>query len=426
MNTGYRDHDRQRRIPEPDRGQDDPRWAQHDKERLLRTRALRALRGKTQSVEPDAGRRPMNRLTHSYAVARIGRHLAGRLGVDTDLVETAGLAHDIGHSPFGHNGERALDELAQPCGGFEANAQTLRILTRLETDTTAPAGVSYGLNLTRATLDATCKYPWTKTAGQRKYGAYAEDATTLHWIRAHHPDRQVCIEAQIMDWADDIANAVHDLADGIRAGSIPTAALADTTDHATLAVEHFTTAPLSTAEEAAHTLAGIPQIRVLAARPYDSTPQARAALTQYTRAMITRLIAAAVTATREHHPQQALTRYAADLVVPQATHAEAAILKALHLRFVLRDPVRRARRQRQRELLADLFTRLHHHAPDTLEPPARHSWHAAPDDRERLRVVVDQVAALTDHQAVALHGRTLRTATRSTTTAATSGTPPAG
>ncbi|MEV4843647.1 deoxyguanosinetriphosphate triphosphohydrolase [Micromonospora matsumotoense] len=426
MNTGYRDHDRQRRIPEPDRGRDDPRWAQHDKARLLRSRALRALRGKTQSVEPNAAHRPMNRLTHSYVVARIGRLLAGRLGVDTDLVETAGLAHDIGHPPFGHNGERALDELAQPCGGFEANAQTLRILTRLETDTTAPTdGVSSGLNLTRATLDATCKYPWTATTGQRKYGAYAEDAMTLQWIRAHHPDRQLCIEAQIMDWADDIANAVHDLADGIRAGSIPTAALADPTDHATLAVEHFTTAPLPTTEEAAHTLATIPQVRALAARPYDSTPQARAALARYTRAITTRLIAAAVTATREHHPQHALTRYAADLLVPQATRAEAAILKALHLRHVLRDPARRARRQRQRELLADLFTRIHHHAPDTLEPPARHSWHAAPDDRGRLRAVVDQVAALTDHQALALHGRTLRTATRSTT-AATSGTPPAG
>ncbi|GGM29419.1 deoxyguanosinetriphosphate triphosphohydrolase-like protein [Micromonospora sonchi] len=368
----------------------------------------------------------MNRLTHSYAVARIGRHLADGLDVDIDLVETAGLAHDIGHPPFGHNGERALDELAQPCGGFEANAQTLRILTRLETDTVDVDGVSYGLNLTRATLDATCKYPWTATAGQRKYGAYAEDATTLRWIRAHHPDRQVCIEAQIMDWADDIANAVHDLADGIRAGSIPTAALADPTDHTMLAVEHFTTAPLPTAEDAAHDLAAIPQIRALAARPYDGTPQARATLAQYTQAMTTRMITAAVAATREHHPQHALTRYAADLVVPQATRAEAAILKALHLSHVLRDPARRARRQRQRELLAGLFTCLHHHAPDTLEPSARHSWHAAPDDRGRLRVVVDQVAALTDHQAVALYGRTLRTATRSTTTAATSGTPPAG
>ena len=160
------------------------------------------------------------------------------LGCDPDLVDAACLAHDLGHPPFGHNGEAALAELARDCGGFEGNAQSLRLITRLEAK--VPGA---GLNLTRATLDATLKYPWVGpppggagAAGLRpgdpaparaasKYGAYADDAAVFRWIRDGAPDGRSCLEAQVMDWADDVAYSVHDLEDGLHAGLVTLAQL---------------------------------------------------------------------------------------------------------------------------------------------------------------------------------------------------------
>jgi dGTPase len=395
----YDEAARERRVDEPDHRKGRTAF-QRDRARVLHSGALRRLAGKTQVVEPAGVQAlvPRTRLTHSLECSQIGRELGAALGCDPDLVDTACLAHDLGHPPFGHNGELALDEAAQPCGGFEGNAQSFRLLTRLEVKLDGA-----GLNLTRAALDAATKYPWTR-GDRKKYGVYDDDAEAFAWVRQGAPGEQRCLESQVMDWSDDVAYSVHDLEDGIVGGLIDLDLLhraGERREIAELAAEHYSEIPVTE-------LAGI-YASLLAEpwwpRQYRGTGHDLAVLKAATSALIGRFCRAAEEATRDRFGDEDLCRYAADLVVPVLEQAECALLKAVTARYVMGRPEAAALQAREREVVAELVALLVDRGPDALEPFFAEQWASAADDAARLRVVVDQVAALTDAAALRLHRR---------------------
>ena len=391
----YDEAARERRVPETD--QRPGRTAfQRDRARVLHSGALRRLAGKTQVVEPVGVQAlvPRTRLTHSLECAQIGRELGASLGCDPDLVDTACLAHDLGHPPFGHNGELALDRAAERCGGFEGNAQSFRLLVRLE-----PKVDGAGLNLTRATLDAATKYPWTKGA-RRKYGVYDDDADTFRWVRPDGGERRP-LESQVMDWSDDVAYSVHDFEDGVVGGLVDLAAI-DVERVAAVAAEHYSDATGNDLVVVAQDLVREPWWPT----SYDGGAKDQAHLKSATSTLIGRFCRAAETATRDAYGDSDLTRYAADLVVPVRERQEVALLKAVTATYVMGRPEAEAIQAREREVVEELVGLVAE--TESLDPLSRELWDRAEDDRARLRVVVDQVAGLTDAAALRLHSRLSR------------------
>lgn len=190
-----------------------------DKGRVIHSAAFRRLQGKTQVLQTGEGDFFRTRLTHSLEVAQLGRGLCRELDrelePDQDLVEVICLGHDIGHPPFGHSGEELLNGRMREYGGFGANPQNLRIVTALEAKF-----MDFGVDLTRATLDGLVKYPTLfETPSTHAKFTYAEDRELLEWIK-----EGVCavfslpLEAQIADWADQMAYSVNDIEDSLRAG----------------------------------------------------------------------------------------------------------------------------------------------------------------------------------------------------------------
>jgi dGTPase len=383
---------------------------QRDRARVLHSAAFRRLASKTQVHTTGAAGVDdflRTRLTHSLEVAQIAREMGERLGCHPDVVDTAGLAHDLGHPPFGHNGEDALNEVAADCGGFEGNAQTLRVLTRLEAKVVGTDGAPAGLNLTRACLDAVSKYPWPRRGDERKFGVYADDAPVFDWLRTGAPPARRCLEAQVMDWADDVAYSVHDVEDGIHGGYVPLALLRkDPDERAALGADVAAVYSAESPADLEAVLTDLLDDPVFApVDGYDGSHAAQAALKRLTSVLTGRFVAAAVVATRAAHGDAPLRRYGADLVVPRPVRAQCALLKGIALRYVMRRAGVEASYARQQEILRDLVAVLAARAPQVLDPVFAPLWLATPDDAARLRVVVDQVASLTDPAAVAWHAR---------------------
>ena len=399
---GYSEFDRARFLDEPAKRGGRTEFAR-DRARIIHSFALRRLAAKTQVAVPWATDFPRTRLSHSLECAQVGRELGAALGADPDLMEGACLAHDIGHPPFGHNGEEALNQIASSCGGFEGNAQSIRLLIRLEAKTVLPDGKSIGLNLTRASLDAATKYPWSRVVNARKFGVYEDDLEIFNWYRSGVESGKTSMEAQIMDWSDDVAYSVHDLEDSLVSGQVKLDQLSSDLPKLFKVAQEMYLADI-TESEMQSALAALQKLSCWP-RYYDGTHRSLARLKDLASQLIGRFAQAAEVATQEKYGDGDLTRYNANLVVPRAQRVEVALLKSMAGHYVINASDSQIRYAEQQRLLTELVQAILESAPNTLESFFLQDWQNAQTDQARLRVVIDQVASLTDPGAVALHKR---------------------
>jgi dGTPase len=413
---------RDERFYEKDRPPDQRKEGQRDRDRVLYTSALRRLAAITQVVSPTEGSVFHNRLTHTLEVAQIGRRLAEYLckdedlmaalgGIDPERVEAAALAHDLGHPPFGHIAEKELDGLIVSRGvedGFESNAQAFRIATKL-----AVRKEEFpGLNLTRATLNAVLKYPWLReNSGPKhdKWGVYSTEDQEFSWVKEPYSlknDRSP--EAELMDWADDIAYAVHDMEDFYRAGLVPIDRLAkdgeeldEFLDHAVARQRGKTRYTDSELREAGfNAIAGFP-----ISEPYQGRRSQRSLLRTYTSTLIGKYIRAIGFVENADGRLQARISSDAD--------KEVMMLKELTWRYVIQNPALETQQYGQRRVIKDLFHIFADAAVSRGSPknigifPVDYQEQliVAGEEQERLRLISDFIASMTEQQAFVMHRR---------------------
>ena len=381
-----------------------------DRARILHSSALRRLSAKTQVLSPESGDFARTRLTHSLEVAQVGRELAVMLGLDADLVDMACLSHDLGHPPFGHNGESALNLWAADIGGFEGNAQTFRIVTKLE-QKVVQDGVSRGLNLTRASLDALSKYPWRLKdaseyiSGGVKFGVYEDDLEVFNWVREKAPVGEKVIEAEVMDFSDDVAYSVHDFEDAIVEGFIDVAQLngGEIVEELINGVLDWSDTPL----EKSSVYAAFERIQSnsLWVKTFEGSRENLGQLKNLTSDLIGSFV------TRVYEANESLSqqedRYKKNLNVPTDVMEEIAVLKGIVATFLMTTDSRRGFYQAQRELLVELADEIYE-SGNGLDPVTRFYFENAKTSDEKKRAVVDAVANLTDANAQQLHRELLR------------------
>jgi dGTPase len=413
---------RDERFYEKDRPPDQRKEGQRDRDRVLYTSALRRLAAITQVVSPTEGSVFHNRLTHTLEVAQIGRRLAEYMckdedlvealgGIDPERVEAAALAHDLGHPPFGHIAEKELDGLIVSRDvedGFESNAQAFRIATKL-----AVRKEEFpGLNLTRATLNAVLKYPWLReNSGPKhdKWGVYSTEDQEFSWVKEPYSlknDRSP--EAELMDWADDIAYAVHDMEDFYRAGLVPIDRLAKDMeeldaflDHAVVRQRGKTRYTDSELREAGfNAIGGFP-----ISEPYQGRRSQRSLLRTYTSTLIGKYLRAIKFA--ENADGQLQARISSD------ADKEVMMLKELTWRYVIQNPALETQQYGQRRVIKDLF---HIFADAAVSRGSSNNLGIFPidyqeqltvagEEHERLRLISDFIASMTEQQAFVMHRR---------------------
>jgi dGTPase len=432
--------------------------AQLDRDRILYSTEFRRLAGVTQVVSPGEGEIFHSRLTHTLKVAQVARRLAEMFlakdkennpklarrwrGIDPDVVESAALAHDLGHPPFGHLAEHELSRLVAEevvrekynltssaqlsdaakadlpkTEGYEGNAQSFRIITTLAVR--RPDSPS-GLDLTRATLNATLKYPRLFSEDNPKYGVYssAEDVAAFQFAREiKTPTGDLpCIEAQIMDWADDIAYSVHDVEDFYRAGRIPLDRLRSNPRERTYfrekAIKRRKDAnrpfPIPY-EEIAKTLDNFLDFYIDIEGPYDGSRSRRQRLYNCTSNLIHTFLSGTSLRDPENAGGKALERSEIILTLVD-------LLKELIWCYVIYNPSLAGHQHGQRQVVRTLFQVLNEACMDGrffLFPAAFKDWGEELRDKHngnipaapRARLVADAISSMTDQQALRLYQR---------------------
>lgn len=349
---------------------------QRDRDRILHATAFRRLTYKTQVFLPHEGDHFRTRLTHSLEVAQIARTVARQLRLDEDLAETIALAHDLGHSPFGHAGERALDDAMKAYGGFDHNAQSLRVVTTLERKYLA----FDGLNLTWETLEGLAKHngPLTKTDS-----AVAKVVRHIEAWKSLHLDAWPCAEAQVASLADDVAYLSHDVDDGLRAGLITFDMLFEVP------------------------VAG-PIARDVQAIAHDAEPSR--AIYEVTRRMITVMVGDIVTESRRrlaaiapNSPDDIRAAGRAAVAFSTGMASDLARLKSFLFQAVYHHRRVLNVMEQAEKVVRDLFAKYH---ADAEALPA--GWREALpglNERQRARLACDFLAGQTDRYALAEHRR---------------------
>ncbi len=356
---------------------------QRDRDRILHASAFRRLTYKTQVFVFHEGDHYRSRLTHSLEVAQIARTIARQLRLDEDLAEALALAHDLGHSPFGHAGERALDAAMRDFGGFDHNAQSVRVVTTLERKY---AGFD-GLNLTWEMLEGLVKHNGPVTDTGHPVAKVAQ--RTQAW-QSLSLQTWASAEAQVASLADDIAYLSHDVDDGLRAGLLTLESLVDVSLAGPLATD------------------ALRRVRDAPDRHND----APRAIYDVTRRMITAMVANVVTETRQRlaeispetaddirHAGRASVAFTADM------SRDLAALKAYLFAGVYHHPRVLRVMQSAEQIVGELFDRYRDLTKVDGLPPAWVALMRPLDDRQRARLAADYLAGQTDRYALAEHRR---------------------
>lgn len=362
-----------------------------DRDRIIHSRAFRRLQAKTQVFSTGEYDFYRTRLTHSVEVGQIGRSICAYLAdrfpnehlLNSDLIEAACLSHDLGNPPFGHSGERTLHQCMTKFGGFEGNAQTMRLITkRMFTESTGRTGIKP----TRALMDAVCKYKVLWNPALSNHFLYEDQEECTQFIHGGPTLEVQSVECQVMDWADDIANGYADINDGVKAKLIDVPSL-----------EQWASTESLDAEEDEDVSSVIDSVRLRDTEKF----RARG---------IGECIRATSMVMRSNGLSHLTQRYATGLEIDPRVVKRCKVMKKIAKGIVIQSALVQQLEMKTHRMMEDLFTLLltnyQEKSPKALLPHEAHvEVMSADDDKGKARFICDHLSGMSDDFAVRTYRR---------------------